>query len=341
MRRLATIQRIKTLTQIKNADKIETATILGWHVVVEKGLYKVNDLVVFCEIDSILPEKPEFEFMRPRKFKIRTVRLRGQISQGICFPLNILNPEFGEIIEGKDATDNLGIEKYIPQILANVAGTVKGPFPSFIPKTDETRVQLLQPILDRYAGKECYITEKVDGCSVTYYFKDGEFGVCSRNLELKETPENALWEFARKEDIEKKLKDLKELTGHNYAIQGELIGPGIQKNNLRLEEKKVLFFNLVNIDNYSYADFDLFKIYFEMMHLETVPLMEICTLDNNIENLIKKSIGPSMLNNKIFREGIVIRPLKELIDLQMSNEWGNGRVSFKVINPEYLLKYEE
>lgn len=162
MRKLASIQKIKALEPIPCADAIEKATVLGWQLVVKKGEFQVNDLAVYCEIDSILPDWPAFEFLKPRGMRIRTVRLRGQISQGICFPLSVL-PAGVEVVEDADCTDVLGIVKYEPPIPACLSGVMKGSFPSFIPKTDETRVQVLQPVLDAYAGERCVVTEKLDG----------------------------------------------------------------------------------------------------------------------------------------------------------------------------------
>ncbi len=345
-RKLATIQTIRETYPILGADAIEVCSVLGWKVVTRKGEFKPNDKCVYVEIDSLLPIKPEFEFLRKNcykkndngeGFRIKTIRLRGQISQGICFPLSIL-PKDTKIEDGEDVTELLGIEKYIPAIPQNLAGTVKGQFPSFMPKTDETRVQVLQDVLTRHKGKYCYVSEKLDGCSVTYYYRNGEFGVCSRNLELKETPENLLWKLARTLKIEEKLK----ATGGNLALQGEIIGVGIQKNNLKLPENKVLFFNVFDIDNYKYLDYDSFVAHIENFGLETVPIIQDnFVLWDNIDALIEKSKGFSALNPKVFREGIVIRPLQEEFDMQMANGFGNSRLTFKAINPEYLLKYEE
>ena len=357
MRQLASIQKIRELNPIPGADNIEVASVLGWKCVVVKRQFKVGDLCIFCEIDSLLPDRPEFEFMRDRKFRVRTIRLRGQVSQGLCFPLSILSDyilnesfiplELSTLIgglpikEGQDVTEILGIEKYLPQIPANVAGEVKGTFPSFIPKTDETRAQLLQPLLTRYKGTKCYVSEKVDGCSVTYFFKD-EFGVCSRNLELKETEDNLLWKKARECKIEEKLKLAFEKYGIHYSIQCELIGQGIQKNNLKIEGNRIPCFNVFNLDKYEYLSFEDFINFCKEFELETVSILETdYLLDDNIDNLVEKSKGFSVLNTKIYREGIVIRPLKEMVDLQMSSLFTNGRVSFKAVNPDYLLKYEE
>ncbi len=329
MRKLASIQRIKALEPIADADAIEKATVLGWQLVVKKGEFQVGDLCVYCEIDSLLPDRPEFEFLKARGMRIRTVRLRGQISQGICFPLSIL-PNGTDIQEDTDVTDLLEIIKYEPPIPASLAGVAKGLFPSFIPKTDETRVQVLQETLDKFENERCYVTEKLDGSSVTYYLKDGEFGVCSRNLELLETPENSLWKVARQFQIEEKLKSL----GGNFALQGEIIGEGIQGNLYKLKGQSVQFFNLFDIDNYKFVDFERFTQALESLQLTTVPILATdYTLTNNIASLVDKSKAKSVLNPAVWREGIVIRPLTEKRDLM-------GRVSFKAINPEFLLKYE-
>jgi len=338
MRQLATIQQIKRLEPIPEADAIEKAQILGWQLVVKKGEFKEGDLCVYCEIDSLMPDKPEFEFLKPRGMRIRTVRLRGQISQGIAFPLSILPPDFSYDI-GTDCTQVLGIIKYEPPIPACLSGVVKGKFPSFIPKTDETRVQVLQKVLDKYNGEQCYITEKLDGSSATYYLKDGEFGVCSRNLDLLEDANNSFWKVVRQLNIEEKLKSL----NMNIALQGELVGEGIQDNKLKLKGQTVFFFNAFNIDALQYLDFSAFKNLIDTLELKTVPIIDECAcLNNSIDVLVSAATRKSLINPNVWAEGIVVRPLKEKIDLLLSNEnFNNGRVTFKVINPEFLLKYGE
>lgn len=179
--------------------------------------------------------------------RIKTIRLRGQISQGIAFPLSIL-PNDVVIEEDKEVTEQLGIVKYDPPLPACLNGKAKGMFPSFIPKTDETRVQLLQGLLNENIGLKCYCAEKLDGSSVTFYINNDEFGVCSRNLNLYETEENSIWKIARELDIENKLRSLNK----NIVIQGEIVGEGIQGNKLKMKGQTVYFFNLFDIDNYQY-----------------------------------------------------------------------------------------
>lgn len=338
MRKLASIQKIKSLDPIEGADAIERASVLGWQLVVKKGEFNVGDLCVYCEIDSLLPDKAEFEFLRPRKMRIRTVRLRGQISQGICFPLSFLPADF-EINEDTDCTEALGIVKYEPPVPAHLSGIAKGKFPSFIPKTDETRVQVMQRLLDKYKGETCYITEKLDGSSATFYIHQNEFGVCSRNLDLLEDGENTFWKVARALDIETKLRSL----NGNFALQGELVGEYIQDNKLKLRGHTVYFFNIFDIDRFEYVPYIRFVKTVGELGLQTVPILSTdYTLSNNIESIIQLATRKSAVNPQVWAEGIVIRPLTEKIDLILSNEnFNNGRVTLKAINPEFLLKYGE
>ena len=89
-RNLATIQLISALDPITGADKIEKATILGWECVVKKGDFAVGDKCIFIEIDSVLPAIPYWDFMAPRRYRVKTIRLRKQVSQGLAVPLKDL-----------------------------------------------------------------------------------------------------------------------------------------------------------------------------------------------------------------------------------------------------------
>lgn len=337
IRKLASIQRIAELSPISGADAIERARVLSWSVVVKKGEFQVGDLCVYCEIDSVLPQQPEFEFLRFSNFRIRTVKLRGQVSQGICFPLDILGDAVAAE-EGLDVTEQTGVEKYNPPVPAELAGEVKGAFPGFLVKTDETRIQaveniqvgddLLNGVLHRHRGRRVFATEKLDGTSVTMYLRDGEFGVCSRNLDLVETNKNTLWKVAREMDVEAKLQS----TGRNLALQGELIGPNIQRNRYKLDEHKVAIFNVFDIDQHAFLGRLEFDAAINEFGLESVPLVEEFDLDHTVEELVEMSEAPSVLNPKQTREGIVVRSVEEARDDEL------GRLSFKVISPKFLLK---
>ena len=352
MRTLASIQTVNAVEPIPNADAIVRARVLGWWVVVKKGDFAVGDRVVYCEIDSFLPERPAFEFLRPSSFKpaiveggeeirpagfrIRTVKLRGQVSQGICFPLSILPPDT-PTDEGTDVTNVLGITKYDPPLPAALSGRVKGPFPGFVSKTDETRVQVLEPALARHRGKTLYVTEKLDGTSFTAFLRAGEFGLCSRNLWLDESDtSNALCRLADGLGLADKLATIRDRFGFSPAVQGEAIGPGIQQNKYGLKAVELRVFTVLNLDTGRSLDHPEMLAVLAAVGLESVPQLGTIVLDHTVDELVDYSVGTSVLNPKVQREGVVFRPLAEEYDEDVG-----GRLSFKAINPRFLLKYDE
>ena len=336
-RKLASIRVIGDIQPIEGADMIELAIVDGWKVVVAKNVgHKVGDMVIYCEIDSFLPIRNEFEFLRKSSYKkmgdqegfrLKTIKLRGQVSQGLILPIVVLNPPDTNIyvtpFEGLDVTEMLEIVKYEPPIPAELSGKVKGLFPSFLRKTDEERVQNLTKEYEQYKslGRNFYVTEKLDGSSATFYYKDGVFGVCSRNLELLETEGNTFWKVARELDLENKMRDF----GVNISLQGELIGEGIQGNPYKIKGQTVRFFNLFDIDLQVYHSLAHLGRALGIMGLKMVPIVdEFFLLPNTIEELLKYAEDKSVLNSKFDREGVVIR----------SND---RTISFKAISNKFLL----
>jgi RNA ligase (TIGR02306 family) len=330
-RKLASIRTITDIQSIPDADSIEVVSIGGWKVVSKKGEYKVGDMCVYCEIDSFLPILPQYEFLRKSSYKkmsdgtegfrLKTIKLRGQVSQGLVLPITVL-PGGRTLFDGMDVTDVLGITKYEPPIPSNLSGQVKGHFPSFLQKTDEERVQNLADVYPFNRSLRFYVTEKLDGSSATFYFKDGVFGVCSRNLELLETPDNTFWKVARHLKIEESLREL----GQNMCLQGELIGEGIQGNPYKIKGQTVKFFNAFNIDEYRKLSFTEFSNLMNKLNLETVPVLnENFNLPEIIDELLLFTEGKSLLNPNTEREGLVIRSQ----DIS---------ISFKAISNKFLLK---
>ena len=179
------------------------------------------------------------------------------------------------------------------------------------------------------------MTEKLDGSSATYFVKNGEFGVCSRNLELLEDDENSFWKVAKDLQIESKMRQ----TGKNMALQGELVGEGIQGNKLKLKGQTVKFFNAFDIDKFEFLNFEDFEKLLNDLDLQIVPVIDReYLLENDIDAIVKKSIIKSKICPDAYVEGIVIRPYTEKIDTLLSDNSSNSRVSFKAINPEFLLK---
>jgi len=331
MRKLASIQKIKSVSSIENADLLELAEVLGWRCVVKKGEFAVGDLVIYVEYDSVLPEKPEFEFLRSKHFRIKTCRFRGAISQGICFPLSLL-PE-KDYSEGEDVTELLGVTKYEPPVKGNPSET-KGNFPPFIPKTDEVRIQTIPEILteDRVL---CYATLKLDGTSATYYSYGCGFGACSRNLELKKVEGNKYWRIVEKYDLERRL-----LKMGNFAIQGEIVGEGIQHNKYKLKGIDFYLFNVFDIIKGERLNFFDMCEFAAEIGVKTVPILQRYFIPQlySLDELINLSDFDGG-EEDIFRkpvEGIVIRSITP----KYSNTIG-GDYSFKVINPKFLLKHDE
>lgn len=326
MRKLASIRKIAAIRPIPDADAIECVTVDGWDVISKKGEFSVGDLVVYLEIDSWVPTdlapflskgKEPREFNGIKGERLRTVKLRGQISQGLILPYATI----GRIAaEGEDVSEDLGIQKWERPINPQLAGLAKGNFPSFIPKTDQERIQNCKHVLeDRQERYE--VTIKLDGSSFTAYHRDGEVGVCSRNLELKESESNAFWRVARKYGV----LDLLAQEG-NYAIQGELIGPGIQGNQEKLDDIDMYVFDVFDIDTQSYLNaLDRYALV-DKLKLKHAPILGYNEqAPEDLQAALKYAEGTS-LNPAINREGVVFKSTR------------NPLLSFKAISNSWLLK---
>ena len=331
-RKLASVVKIVEIQPIPGADAIVVATVKGWKVVVKVNEYKVGDLAVYYEIDSFLPIRPQFEFLRKSSYKrmgssegfrLKTIRLRGQISQGLLTPIpeGISNPK-----EGDDLTEALDIVKYEPPIPAQLAGKIKGTFPSFIPKTDEIRIQNFESEVGfSPVGERAYVTEKLDGTSFTCYFNNGVFGVCGRNWELSETSDNSLWRMANVLQLKEKMTK----HGKNIALQGELVGAGINGNLYGLSDHKLYFFTGYDIDKGRRMFFDELEWVLFGLQLQMVPVLEkygfvIPNEGNIVDYMLRYAEGKSVLNMEVDREGVVVRGLER-------------EFSFKAISNTYLL----
>jgi len=352
VRQLATIQVIAAIEPITGADAIQRARVLGWWVVVKSGEYLPGDPVVYCEVDSLVPERPEFEFLRkssyrpaidngegfrrPAGFRIKTIKLRGQVSQGICLPLSVLPPGTATEV-GTDVKQALGVVKYQGPPPVGMTGRIKGPFPGFLPKTDETRVQVLGEVLATHRGKRFAVSEKLDGTSFTAYLRGDDYGICSRNLLLDETDEgNLLCRLALGLDVRGKLAELQARFGHSVAVQAEVIGPGIQKNKYLRQTAELRVFSLVNADTGRLIDRDPALTALDAVGFLRVPDLAPLTLNHTVDQLVELSVGTSVVNPAAQREGIVLRPFAEVDEPLIG-----GRLSFKVLNPQFLLKYDE
>ncbi|MDO8657000.1 MAG: RNA ligase family protein [Nanoarchaeota archaeon] len=326
---VAYIGKITDIQPIKDADFIESLTVVcgeggKWRGTAQKGIFKVGD---FCEAylqDALLPKTERFAFMEKNDWRIRMRKFKGVPSECLIMPLAMHYTIEDEAKVG-DVIPN--IEKYQKPIPAKMAGLILGDFPSFIPKADEMNFQTVPEMIDQLKGNHYYVTVKCDGSSATFFKYNGHFGVCSRNLELKETEGNLLWKLAKDYKIIDNLPD-------GYAIQGEICGPSIQKNPMGLKEHDFFVFNVFEIVAHKYLDTVYFKEFVEHMRLRSVPfLTDPCfnqpfQFSSSHEDELRK-LAEGCYENGKQREGIVIRPIQE-----MKTDKGE-RVSFKVINLLY------
>ncbi|MDQ1336307.1 MAG: ligase [Thermodesulfobacteriota bacterium] len=348
-RKLASVQRVLEIRPIEQADLIELVKIQGWQCVTKKGEFRVGDLGVYLEVDAIPPDTETFQFLwqprakpdpfavvaplppqpRPPNFHIRTVKLRGVLSQGLFLPLHLFS--LGDVHEGDDVTERLGVEKYEPPQPTHM-GDRRGRFPPMIPKTDEIRVQSAPQVIEELRGHPYIITLKVDGTSGTFCINplDGEFHVCGRTQSIKPN-DNIYWRVARKYSIEEALRQRP-----NLAIQGEAAGPGIQKNRLKLKETSLYAFDVFDMQEGRFLDYDAMQ---EVLGEMGVPAVEILEKGNAFqhtqESLLALAEG-KYRGTENEREGIVVRPRREMFSAAL-----NGRLSFKVVSNRFLLKEGE
>lgn len=360
MRKLASVEIIDKLEPIPNADRILKATVKGWECVVSKSdNFQQGDKVVYIEVDSVLPARPEFAFLKDRKYRIKTIKLRKQISQGLVLPLSYLpNKEYAV---GEDVTKVLNITKFDPQLEAeNKIMAVAAPkgrftflwkplmrfrwfrrlyakfhvqnekFPTYIAsKTDEERWQNITDKLEQWRDTNVPLicTEKVDGCSSTFFLDGGTFGVCSRNIWLRKEDNSPYWEIARRFQIEEALKDIQKCFGfRKIVLQGEIIGQNIQANKYKISGYDFYAYNLI-LDGIKVSQVKMEELLKEF-RIKTVPVVyKHINVPSDLQTLNNLASGKSVLLDTQEREGIVCRNYEQ-------------GISFKAISPTFLLKEE-
>ena len=347
MRKLASVQRIWKIEPIDGADRIELAYVLGWQCVVNRGQFRPMDLAVYFEIDSFLPIRPEFEFMRTssyRKtdimgegFRLRTMKFRGQISQGLLLPIS----EFSEIAEdiepGSDVTEILGVRKWEIEEKATTGGTVIGSLPIDVPHTDEARIQAEPDLIMDFAGLEYYISTKMDGSSHSVSIDEDGFHVTGHNYEYRDDGKSAFYELVKRDDIETGIRRYYEENNLQLlTVQGEFCAQGIQKNRLKLSRPEWYVFT-IRVDGKRVGLKKMQEICDEL-NLQMVPIEEIGTdLPSRyptVEALLERADGEYPKGGR--KEGIVIRPTEPVYNDRIS-----AALSMKVVNNKYLLKNED
>lgn len=333
IRKLASLRKVSAIIPIEGADRIELAMIDGWQCVVPKGEFSPDQCVVYFEIDSFLPVEPHFEFLRKSCYRnveglgeglrIKTIRLRGQLSQGLVMSMaacGVYNEE-----EGADLTNFLGVRKYEKPLPAAMQGKAKGNFPAFIPKTDQERIQNCKAKKLGHAF-EWEITIKLHGASLTAYHNDGHIGVCSRNYELEDDG-NMYWTAARENGLLDFLV-MAKANGRNVALQGELMGEGIQGNREGLSGRQFFLFDIYDITMQEFVPPERRHQLALAGSLRHVPLLGFATIEPEapLEALLSMA-DISSLNHPV-AEGVVFKRV-------------DGEDSFKIINNKFLLDEQD
>lgn len=356
--RLATVQKITGIKPIEGADKIELAFVLGWQVVIKKGEFKIGDNICYIQIDTVVPEKPEYEFLRPRNFRIRTIKLKQELSQGLIVPV-----PSGKWSEGDDLTEVMGIKKYekpdnnpsryekprVPKVwykkyiylfkynilykfLPSLRPKDRSPFPKHIVSiTDEERIQNIPNVLQQYKGKRFVVSYKLDGSSITiihskFLFKS-RFRICSRRFELHDK-KNDWYKVFKDAGFENHIKKLVKHYGTNdIVVQGEAVGK-FNGNHHGLKKDEIRLFNIY-VDGKRISQLDLI-IKCRVLNIPYCPEYSKLTtvLDHSLEDILKASEIKDILNPNVEAEGLVWRCVED-------------NMSFKVINNNYLLKNKQ
>lgn len=344
MRKLASIQRIWDVQPIEDADRIEQVSVLGWKCVATKGQFHPQDLCVYFQIDSFLPVRPEFEFLRNscykntdimgEGFRLRTQKFRGQISQGLVLPLSTFPEIPADVKIDQDVTELLGVKKWEIEERATTGGNVIGTLPHDIPHTDETRVQENPDLIQDFAGLEYYISTKMDGSSHSIGIDEDGFHVTGHNYEYKNDDSSAFYRLVNERKYREALERFAKISGdETVTVQGEFCAPGIQQNRLRLTKPEWYVFTIR--ENGKRVGLSRMKEICRACGFNMVPVEEIGTdLPSRyptVEALLERADGEYPNGGK--KEGIVVRTTEPVY-----NEYIGGPLSMKVVSNKYLLK---
>lgn len=341
-RAMAWVTTVDHVEKHPDADSLDICTVGGWKVITRLGEYKEKDPAVYVSIDSWVPHdvapflskgKEPREYNGVKGERLRTIKLRGHISQGLLLPITVMNSHIDELgehldnAEGFDCSEWLNIQKWEAPIPAQLAGEIRGNFPAEVPKTDQERIQNLSRELEKWrlSGEEWEITEKLDGSSMTCYLDfEGDFHVCSRNLDKKRNPDNTFWKVAIEQDIENKMK---AMPLYGFALQGELIGEGIQKNRYGIKGHDFYIFDIYDVKSGQYLSPSVRQSVVQDLGLKSVPYLGRIEFGESItvDYILAMAERNSELNAQTEREGIVFK------------NHADPSISFKAISNRFLL----
>ena len=354
-RAMAWIATVEDVATIPGADKICAYFVSGWWVVDGINKYQVGDSVIYISVDSWVPNTIApflSKGKKPRTYnnvlgeKLKTIKLKGQLSQGLLLHPSIIqtaNPfsegEVAELKVGNDVTQLLGIQKWEEFIPACLSGQAEGSFPSCIPKTNQERVQnYRREVFDTNKDTKYEVTLKMHGTSATYFRLNEKYGICSRNWMLKNNTENENNLYVKFFN-DNKLKEFLDLFDEDVAIQGELVGPGIQDNFENTSDVMLFIFDVYLIKQQRYAlPIERHSMLDKILADETkfIKIQKIQVMEynkrlnelglNTLDDVLQYAEGAGM--NIPMREGLVFKAM-------------NKDFSFKAVSNGFLLRYEQ
>lgn len=349
---LASIQYLTYSRPIPKRDFIVLAQVLGFTVVVKKSEFFPNEdaqrqaqLCVFFEPDAVVDKtNANLAFLAKTDWRVTTAKIcEKTYSQGLAMPLSLLK-DYGidpaQVREGQDVTQQLNVVKFVStdesaQYQLPPSSTdeplARCSFPSFVPRTDEINGQSMPSLVNQLVQNEIkvVITEKVDGCSATFWPR----GMASRNYTLLSETDPSMahyFEIQTQYAVSEKLATLFP----NYAVQGEIYGPKINRNHLGMSKVDFAIFNVYDMVHQFYVDWKEVERVASQLNIPTVRTLfrdkslRECGFDS-IEALIAYADKHTYANGKP-AEGIVVKTDRDVPSM--------GRVSFKVIAPGYACK---
>lgn len=334
-----TFETIKEIRAIEGADLIEAATLADkdfWFVVA-KGSFKTGQQCVYFPIDSILPDDLILKLGLVGKLagkqhnRVKTKKLRGQVSQGIVADPEVLGVSMNS---SRPLHLTLGVTKYEPpEVLEKTCRLVS--LPDGMSKYDIESVDR-HPIEALELFKQpVWVSEKLEGTNVGLLVEADKDRLCTRLHEIVEIEgfQHTHWKTARRGLLDLG-HEIRSVLGQDVILYGELIGPKIQGNIYGLSEHRILLYDI----KMRYGGYLGVEEFMALVPEDfRVPVLfegdlVLWTGQMNFDPKILKvmSDGESKLTAGVAREGIVIKPLVETASPYI------GRLILKQRGPLYL-----